>query len=535
MKQWQVINTTTWKASDNLTVKNIVSYAQFKEFADFNLFGDNFVSAGQPLNFGLLGIFVGPTGPCAPGSANCFPLVLPSTPGQVLPGIVLHPGGSGYNSQQSTMTEELQFQGTSSDGRLNWQAGAYLEISKPLGWNSGQTAIFLSCTDVYSFQCTNPLLIGSISGSNVKTWFNNKAIYAQASYKLTDQVSLTGGLRYTWDKMRDISQNTNAAIGAPGTATFTCQNIVKFNVGGVTGLPLPAESLNSERCRNELHQNSSRPTWLINLDYKPTDDIMIYANYRRGYRQGTINSNNLGLEIALPEKVDTFEGGVKASFQGAVPGYFNISVFHNKFSDQQLAINSVVAPAFQGKVPNAQPILNAGRSRIWGIEIDASVRPFKGFSLDVGYAYLNTLLQSFTEPALPIYYSSLTPTAKVGDPLALSPKNRITISGNYTLPLDESIGKISLGATFTHTDANAAVQAFITPNYLIPAQNMLNLNVDWASVGGSPIDAAFFMTNATNQAMVTNPGGTYLTNGTIVGHVNQPRMWGFRLKYRFGE
>ena len=309
VKQWQVINTTTWKASDNLTVKNIVSYAQFKEVADFNLFGDNFVSAGQPLNFGLLGIFVGPTGPCAPGSANCFPLVIPSTPGQVLPGIVLHPGVSGYNSQQSTMTEELQFQGQSSDGRLNWQAGAYLEVSKPLGWNSGQTAIFLSCTNVYTFQCTNPLLIGSISGSNVKTWFNNKALYAQATYKLTDQLSLTGGIRYTWDKMRDISQNTNTAVCAPGTATFTCQNIVIFNVGGVTGSPVVVDGLNSERCKNELHQNSSRPTWLIDLDYKPTDDIMVYANYRRGYRQGTINSNNLGLEIALPEKVDTYESG----------------------------------------------------------------------------------------------------------------------------------------------------------------------------------------------------------------------------------
>ena len=65
---------------------------------------------------------------------------------------------------------------------------------------------------------------------------------------------------------------------------------------------------------------------------------------------------------------------------------------------------------------------------------------------------------------------------------------------------------------------------------------MLNLNVDWASVGGSPIDLSFFMTNATNQAIVVYPGGTvHLTNGRIIGHVNQPRMWGFRLKYSFGD
>src|SRR3546814_4740236 len=31
IKQWQVINTTSWIATDNLTVKNIASYAEFKD------------------------------------------------------------------------------------------------------------------------------------------------------------------------------------------------------------------------------------------------------------------------------------------------------------------------------------------------------------------------------------------------------------------------------------------------------------------------------------------------------------------------
>jgi iron complex outermembrane receptor protein len=56
LTQWQVINTTTWRASDNLTVKNIVSYAQLKydlvnpvvgnyfDLADFNQFGQAFMN-----------------------------------------------------------------------------------------------------------------------------------------------------------------------------------------------------------------------------------------------------------------------------------------------------------------------------------------------------------------------------------------------------------------------------------------------------------------------------------------------------------
>src|SRR5260221_8715674 len=40
---WQVINTTTWKASDTLTVKNIISYAMFKQDTGYSLFGDNYI------------------------------------------------------------------------------------------------------------------------------------------------------------------------------------------------------------------------------------------------------------------------------------------------------------------------------------------------------------------------------------------------------------------------------------------------------------------------------------------------------------
>jgi len=242
--------------------------------------------------------------------------------------------------------------------------------------------------------------------------------------------------------------------------------------------------------------------------------------------------------------------GAKTSFRGAVSGYFNIAAFYNNFQNQQLAINSVINrgpngdPAqghngpidYQGKIPNAQPIINAGKSRIWGVEVDASIRPFEGFKLDVGYAYLNTRLQAITLPPTPIYYAALLPSAVVGEPLALSPKNRVTVTGTYTLPLDESIGEISFGATFTHTDATPAVNQLISPNfYKLKKSDLLDLNANWRSVLGAPIDLSAFMTNATNEKRILFPGGAYNTIGADGGHLNMPRMWGFRVKYHFGE
>ena len=505
--QWQVINTTTWEASDSLTIRNIISYAQYKESATFDLFGTNYLN---PAN----GTLVTKT-------------------------INLHPGYDKWQSQQSTFTEELQFIGEAAGGKLNWQAGLYFELSKPLGWNSGNTEIFTTCPSNTNFltgagfgNC-NPfrlfgsIPIGSISSSNVKTTFNNKGIYGQATYEITDQFSITGGIRYTIDKMTDVSENMNIFTVAPGVVVMQCQNQIVF-----AGLVVTDQS----QCNIPLRDKWKKPTWVINLEYKPDSELLVYGKWSRGYRQGSINSNNLGLEVVGPEQVDTVEIGAKKTLSGPISGFFNVAAHYSKFKDQQLAVNSVVAPAFAGRVSPAQPIVNAGSSRIWGIEVDAAARLFEGFRIDLGYAYLNTKLLSFTPPPVPIFFASLLPASVVGGPLALAPKHRLTLSATYTLPLDESIGKVSLGASFSHTAANNAVSPAASRNFFrLESSNLVNLNLDWEDIGGLPVDVAFFVTNLTNEKRFTYPAGSFATVGSEGGHLNVPRMYGMRVKFKIGD
>jgi iron complex outermembrane receptor protein len=293
---------------------------------------------------------------------------------------------------------------------------------------------------------------------------------------------------------------------------------------------------NAPQCDLKTSVQSSRPTWLINLDYKWTDDLMTYAKYARGYRQGGINPNNLGFPTWGPEKVDTYEVGEKLSFGGPVPGYFNTAAFYNDFTSQQLSVNAIIAPAFAATVPPQQLILNAGKSRIYGAEVDAAIKPFTGLKLDVAYAYLRTKLETFSPPVVPIYFAQLFTAAQVGGPLSLSPENRVTLTGTYILPLDTSIGEVSFGATFTHTDANRALSPFASPLlYLIPVANDLNLNADWHSVMGKPFDLSFFMTNVTDEHHILFPDGSWGTYGAEGGHPNLPRMFGLGVKYHFGK
>ena len=513
---WRFINTTTWEASDSLTVKNIVSYSEFTENTDYSLFGDNF---SYPANY-------------------FTPLLGFQHPASTFRGIQIRTGPSGDYAAQSTFTEELQLIGEAAGGKLRWQAGAVLEISNPLGFNSGANEIFLECANALALQCTNNLLgFGTISSSNIKNFYNNKGFYGQASYALSDQLTITGGIRYTIDKMRDVSQNISVIPTGPGSALFRCQNILIFNNGTIANpIPVLASRFNDTTCQSQIKIKSNKPTWLLNLDYKPNDDLLLYIKWARGYRQGSIISGNFAFPTFDPEKVDTFEGGAKWSFQGAVSGFLNFAAFYNNFTNQQIAVNAVIAPAFANILAPAQVIANAGKSRIWGIEIDTTLRLFEGFKIDASYAYLNTKLISITPPPLPIFFSQLVPVSAVGGPLAQSPKNRVTVTATYTLPLDQSIGEVSFGATFTHTDAHDVHTAQFAPlTHRLKAVDSLNLNVEWEGIMGGPVDLAFFMTNVTNQKRILYPIAVYPTLGAEVGYINQPRMFGFRMKVRFGD
>jgi iron complex outermembrane receptor protein len=65
--------------------------------------------------------------------------------------------------------------------------------------------------------------------------------------------------------------------------------------------------------------------------------------------------------------------------------------------------------------------------------------------------------------------------------------------------------------------------------------NDLNLNADWRSMFGRPFDLSFFMTNVTNEHHILFPDGAWNTIGAEGGHPNLPRMFGFRVKFRFGS
>ncbi|MCB2072220.1 MAG: TonB-dependent receptor [Novosphingobium sp.] len=559
IKQWQVINTTTWQASDTLTVKNIMSYGEFEERANFDLYTSNFtVSNVTTPGYDLPGFYPNTVSPLIPAFIN----VPPGTPFQYIVLDTADPVTG--NSSQSTFTEELQLQFDSVDGRFNGVLGGYLEFSRPLGFNGGRTGIYLNCVRPQNLECQNPLLFGSISESHTKLNFDNHGIFAQGTYNFTDQLSLTAGVRYTFDKIAGLQDSTRAGFSAnAGTGPLfpdpltgvmiarACTDSFRHGPAQLAADGLPPPAADRSVCTTRLTNKSNKPTWLINADYKITPDLMVYAKYARGYRQGGINFTNPGVELWGPESLDSYEVGVKSSFRGAVSGYFNVTGFYNDLKDMQVFAGLVSdTPGVAG----GAAILNAGSAESYGVEVDGSIAVLdNSLRFDLGYTYLHTEVKDVEAGAtkgdgsrlgdllVGTPFGAVTPTVSPGSQFTLSPKHKLTATATYTLPLDASIGDISIGATWVHTGkqiSNGSVPAVLpdgTPLGSIPSYDLLNLNLDWKSVAGSPIDLAVFATNVTKEVYPVNTGGGWNSSGIGDWLLGVPRMYGVRVRYNFGQ
>jgi iron complex outermembrane recepter protein len=518
IRQWRVINTTTWSASDLLTIKNIASYSQFTELHNSNIFGES----GAP---GLL--------PVPPGTTN-YVVSVDAAPGS-------------HNTAEQTVTEELQLQGRVPDNQLNYQAGVYYETNIPLGgFQSTEANTLLNCVNPFASECTDIIgrafgaegFVGSTTVSSTEYWFRDLGLYAQANYKITDQLTLTAGVRYTKDESDGLSQALDVGFPAANTPNYSCAFPSPLTIGGTSAAIQGDRAL----CNYRADQNSHAPTWMVDLEYKPLDNTMLYVKDSRGYRQGNVDVSEYGLGSWKPEKVDTYEIGSKISFDRVVRGTFDIAAFYNDFTNQQLALNAVAcAPAQLGTaqcpfIPApASGIGNAGKSRIDGVEIDTSILTLPGLRFDLGYTYLATKLVSVTVPPPPPGFTAIDFASTVGGPLQFSPKNKFSLTGSYKLPLAATLGSMVIAATYTYQSSEYNSQTAAPGFETFGAQTNLNLNLNWDNIFGHPLDLSLFGTNVMGEKYYLASAGIYQSFGYDVAYLNQPTMYGARLKYRFGK
>jgi iron complex outermembrane receptor protein len=175
-------------------------------------------------------------------------------------------------------------------------------------------------------------------------------------------------------------------------------------------------------------------------------------------------------------------------------------------------------------------IVNAGKSRIYGVEGDAVLQFGEHVRLTGAANYLNTKLISATAPPFPGFMT--IPTAIVGGELPYSPKWSGNVGASFRLPVPETTGRIELGALYRFQSGYKT--SGTTPLHTT-AVRQVDFNLNWDGVGNGPVDLALFVTNLTKQFTVVTISGLTNSLGFDVRQLGAPRMLGARIRVHLGQ
>lgn len=267
--------------------------------------------------------------------------------------------------------------------------------------------------------CSNYYATTGGKDATVQTVFQNVksfAAYAQGNIHIADPLTLTLGGRWTSDKKR----GTYSQLSSPFTQTLRAPEVLTF-----PGI------------------KENRFTYRISLNYKPTDDVLLFANHSTGYKSGGYSSGGGTPSLSTfdqngnlistrrlfdRETVKNYELGIKSSWLDRALKA-NLTMY-------RMDISGFQDRAFDGV---SFIVRNAGNLRQQGAEFDLSMAPSRNFVVTSSVAYLDSEFTSFKNasnlPGLP-GTQDLT-----GKPNSFSPE----WSGNLAVDWSGDIGSNGMG------------------------------------------------------------------------------------------
>jgi iron complex outermembrane receptor protein len=375
--------------------------------------------------------------------------------------------------QWNTTTSQEFLLTSNSDGPLHYTVGAYGYHDKAQG-NSG-------------------FLVNGVLTSNRYDKIDTTAYagFGEVSYDLTDQLTIGGGVRYSWEE--------KCSILVPNPVTNT-----------------PAID------RGCADWDAVTPR--VYVRYKLNDQVNLYANYSEGFKSGVFDSTSL--IPANPETIKSYEVGAKL---GGPRYNLTLTAFHYQYDDLQ----------FQSYDQATQTVRinNAASAEITGFEAEGQFALGDDFRLTGNFAYLPTAKYSkFTNASLfvPVVNGAGVPTGGnntllnqdvSGSRMIRAPEFTYNITALYAH--DFAFGSINGALSFYHSSDFRYEQ---TGRVKTEAYSTLNGNIAWAPANQENWQISLWGRNLTNEAYVVSALPTAAIDWVTYA---PPREIGITVDYRF--
>jgi iron complex outermembrane receptor protein len=401
---------------------------------------------------------------------------------------------SDRNYLQNSFVEEVRLVSPDT-GPLKWVGGAFYQnqhddfsqVDTFLGWSPWATASFGA-----------PVAENRAFIYDRQMHFQDKAVFGELSYHLTDRWQVTGGLRAF-----DQSLSINALTALPICGVF-CSGNANNPTDNVVGA-------NDQGKKDVL--------WKFNTSYNIAADLMGYFNYSEGFRRGGANGvpttgpvgENPAFLTFKPDRVKSYEVGLKGAIDERVQ--FTAAVFVNEWLNPQLNISTPKSGFFAA--------INGDSARTRGIELQTKYRATHDLTVSLGYSYLDAKL---TAPVNIVGYNF----GSEGQALPGVPKHQISTAGDFEHPIS---GNMSLTA---HLDGSFRDKTTTS------LQKTFNVPIDsfWIWNGSIGLEksrwrSALFVDNIGDvRGVTTAPSPVSYGPRHAANRLSPPLTIGLRLSYK---
>lgn len=399
---------------------------------------------------------------------------------------------SSNQRRQRQFSQEVEF-ASQNDGPLQWVAGAFYFEEKGRE-NAPQVAT--AVLDVRSMLPENlqagfpeDLALQGFRAPSRLTYRSKSrsyAVFGQVSYRpeqFDDRLGVTLGARYNWDR-KSIDE----------TSPFILKDKVSF----------------------------SEPTGSLSVDFRANQDVNLYARVARGYRSGGY-SVRTAQEPFRPETLWSYEAGVKAElFDRRLR--LNAAAFLNNYNDQQIS-----QPVLNTNGTFGQVVVNAGKTRYKGVEVEAVAVPLAGLTLSGNVGYIDIDILKFAafggdiaDIAKPQNAPSVTANSSVEYAFDLANVGRLSVRGDWNYRSKIYFFATPVGLPFFDELASAGRSLFDAQLRLdeVKLTNSANLSV------------SMFVKNITNKKHTTRAidFGALGYAGVWYG---EPRTYGLEMTVRY--
>jgi len=398
-----------------------------------------------------------------------------------------------------SLSQELRLTGTSD--RLQWLVGASYQSDH------------VQDNEYVSLGQSNTINFGfAESVTSVHQKIKTHAAFGNVEYKVTDALTIQAGARYTRAK-RDSVSCLYAPDAGNGEGIFftTLQQI--FVSAGLKTTPVvpigPGECVTLDPVtlspvgpfRNGLDEDNL--SWRGGISYDTGNGGLIYANYSRGWKAGTIATigatTTSQYAPVVQERLDAVELGFKQPlFDRRLQ--LNGALFHYAYANKQ--VRGILPDPIFGPI---EKTVNVPHSVIKGGEVELSARPVEGLSLSVGATYLDAKIdRTFVTDN-----SGSIRADYNGSPLPYTPKFQLVGDAQYERPVGRSLVGFLGGGVTHHSSDNSTFRTSTAraDDYYLKAYTTVDLRVGVRAKDNSWKVALFGR----------NVGNTYYWNNTHQG------------------